>query len=51
VLPRKGRFITFASGRENPHRFTQVSSGYTPARARCEYAARSTRFNALARTD
>jgi hypothetical protein len=27
VLPRKGRFITFASGRENPHRFKQVSAG------------------------
>mmetsp|Transcript_2600 Transcript_2600/g.4008 ORF Transcript_2600/g.4008 Transcript_2600/m.4008 type:complete len:230 (+) Transcript_2600:316-1005(+) len=27
VRPRRGRFITFSSGPENPHRFTQVTSG------------------------
>jgi len=27
VLPRKGRFITFASGSENPHRFAKVTQG------------------------
>mmetsp|Transcript_17514 Transcript_17514/g.28351 ORF Transcript_17514/g.28351 Transcript_17514/m.28351 type:complete len:293 (+) Transcript_17514:90-968(+) len=27
VLPKKGRFITFASGRENPHRFLKVKTG------------------------
>jgi len=27
VLPRRGRFITFASGRENRHKFSKVSKG------------------------
>lgn len=28
VLPKRGRFITFASGPENPHRFLEVSRGH-----------------------
>jgi len=27
VLPKRGRFITFSSGRENPHQFLEVTKG------------------------